>query len=160
MDGYILNLHNVLLDVGEWESYIESSPPITKGTINDYVKVMKVYKEDYLKEYDYWWAESERQRLKVLWLRASFRMAEWYLASNQQIKATEKYLEICHQHPIAEEAHFALMKIFASTQNSLAVHRQYRLLSSILFDEFNEQPSTYISEWYHQWKQKHEEQTT
>lgn len=157
VDGYILNLNNVLVDVEEWENFILSSPPVTNKTIGEYIGMMKLFKDDYLKEYDYWWAESERQRLKMLWLRTSFRMAEWYMSSHQQSKAVEKYLEICHQHPIAEEAHFALMKIFAANKNSLAVHRQYRLLVAILLEEFNEQPSTYITDWYDDWKQEHEE---
>ncbi|WP_110932223.1 response regulator [Paenibacillus bouchesdurhonensis] len=157
VDGYVLNLNNVLLDVEEWENFIVSSLPLTSRTITDYVDMMKLFKDDYLKEYDYWWAESERQRLKMLWLRTSFRMAEWYMSNHQQSKAVEKYLEICHQHPIAEEAHFALMKIFASNKNSLAVHRQYRLLVAILLEEFNEQPSTYITDWYDNWKLEHEE---
>lgn len=157
VDGYILNLNNVLLDVEEWENFILSSLPLTSRTINDYVEMMKLFKDDYLKEYDYWWAESERQRLKMLWLRTSFRMAEWYMSNHQQSKAVEKYLEICHQHPIAEEAHFALMKIFASNKNSLAVHRQYRLLVAVLLEEFNEQPSTYITDWYDAWKLKYDQ---
>lgn len=157
VDGYILNLNNVLLDVEEWENFILSSLPLTSRTVNDYVVMMKLFKDEYLKEYDYWWAESERQRLKMLWLRTSFRMAEWYMSNHQQSKAVEKYLEICHQHPIAEEAHFALMKIFASNKNSLAVHRQYRLLVAVLHEEFNEQPSTYITDWYHTWKPEHAE---
>ncbi|AZK46941.1 response regulator [Paenibacillus lentus] len=156
VDGYVLNLNNVLLDVEEWENFMMSSLPLKNTTIADYVNMMKLFKDDYLKEYDYWWAESERQRLKMLWLRTSFRMAEWYMSNHQQSKAVEKYLEICHQHPIAEEAHFALMKIFASNKNSLAVHRQYRLLVAILLEEFNEQPSTYITDWYDNWKIEHE----
>lgn len=155
VDGYILNLNNVLLDVEEWENFILSSVTLTSKTIGSYVEYMKLFKDDYLKEYDYWWAESERQRLKMLWLRTSFRMAEWYMSNNQQPKAVEKYLEVCHQHPIAEEAHFALMKIFAANKNSLAVHRQYRLLVAILLEEFNEQPSTYITDWYNDWKIQH-----
>lgn len=157
VDGYVLNLNNVLLDVEEWENFMMSSLPLKNRTIADYVDMMKLFKDDYLKEYDYWWAESERQRLKMLWLRTSFRMAEWYMSNHQQSKAVEKYLEICHQHPVAEEAHFALMKIFASNKNSLAVHRQYRLLVAILLEEFNEQPSTYITDWYDDWKMEHEE---
>lgn len=157
VDGYVLNLNNVLLDVEEWENFMMSSLPLKNRTISDYVDMMKLFKDDYLKEYDYWWAESERQRLKMLWLRTSFRMAEWYMSNHQQSKAVEKYLEICHQHPVAEEAHFALMKIFASNKNSLAVHRQYRLLVAILLEEFNEQPSTYITDWYDDWKMEHEE---
>jgi len=156
-DGYILNIENVSVDVEEWENQIRSGPPITGETIDNYEKLMELYTGDYLQEYDYWWAESERHRLKLLWLRTSFQMAEWYLSCHLQKKAIEKYLEICRRHPLTEEAHFELMKIYASMNNRLSVHLQYRLLTTVLLEELNEQPSPYITKWYHRWKQENKE---
>ncbi|WP_019535749.1 response regulator [Paenibacillus ginsengihumi] len=156
-DGYMLVLKNVTLDVEVWESFVQSGLPVTAETIQEYEKIMAIYTGEYLQEFDYWWAESERHRLKLLWLRISFQMAEWYLASNDQEKAIEKYLDICFRHPQAEEAHFALMKLYASTNNHLSVHRQYRLLTTILNEELNEQPSPYITDWYRKWNQDNKE---
>lgn len=150
-DGYVLNLEHVRLDVEEWERFIISGYPVDEATIGEYEGVMELYQGDYLQNYEYWWAESERFRLKTLWLRASFQMAEWYDSSGKRDKAIEKYLEICNRYPLAEEAHFALMKIYGALDNHLSVHRQYRLLTAILTEELNERPSPYITEWYQQW---------
>jgi Response regulator containing CheY-like receiver and SARP domains len=152
-DGYILNIENVLLDVEEWESKLHFGPPITLETIDDYERIMDLYSGDYLQDFEYWWAESERHRLKLLWLQTSLNMAECYASCNLQEKSIKKYLEICNHHPQAEEAHFALMKIYAAMNNHLSVHLQYRLLTTVLMDELNEQPSPYITEWYRQWNQ-------
>jgi two-component system LytT family response regulator len=157
MEGYILNIKNVVIDVEEWENNLHSEPPITSETINRYKELKDLYTGDYLQEYDYWWAESERHRLMLLWLRLSSQMAKWYLACNDVEKAVEMYLEICNRHQQAEDAHFALMKIYSSINNHLSVKRQYRLLTSILLEELNEQPSPYITEWFYNWNEENKE---
>ncbi|WP_274361893.1 response regulator [Paenibacillus thermotolerans] len=156
-EGYILHTEHVLIDVEEWEQRIQSGPPVTAETIDHYERVMVLYAGDYLQGFDYWWAESERQRLKILWLRMSFRLAEWYVSCGRREKAMEKYLEICDRYPQAEEAHFALMKLFSAMNNHLLVHRQYRLLTTVLMEEINEKPSPYITEWYNRWNQETKE---
>ncbi|MFC0216014.1 response regulator [Paenibacillus chartarius] len=151
-DGYVLTLHHVRLDAEEWERKLNSAPPISPETIRDYRDIMKLYTGDYLQELDLWWAESERHRLRTLWLRTSLQMAQWYWKSNDLDEAIELYLHICSRHELAEEAHFCLMQIYASKGNVLAVNRQYRLLVSVLEQELNERPSPYITEWYRDWK--------
>jgi|HigsolmetaGSP12D_1036236.scaffolds.fasta_scaffold00105_4 two-component SAPR family response regulator len=151
MDGYILNTENVRLDVEEWENCMNARLPLTAETMKICEQAMELYTGDYLQEYDYWWAESERQRLKSLWVRSSNQMAEWYVANHQPEKAAEMYLEICKMHPLAEEAYFALMKLYAEMKNPLLVHRQYRLLTKVLLEELNERPRPYITEWYRNW---------
>ncbi|MGG6314347.1 response regulator [Paenibacillus macerans] len=153
-EGYVLHLDHVRLDVEEWEKFILSGTPINEQTIGDYETAMELYQGDYLQDYEYWWAESERYRLKSLWLRTSFQLAEWQASRGHLDKALEVYLEICDRYPLAEEAHFALMKIHGSLDNHSFVHRQYRLLTELLAEELNEQPSAYITEWYHQWSQE------
>ncbi|MGV3465582.1 MAG: response regulator [Heyndrickxia sp.] len=153
MDGYILTMEDVQLDVEEWENYMLLENPVDEKTIEQYEKLMLLYTDDYLSEYDYWWAESKRQRLRDLWLRKNLQIAEWYYSSNQIENAIEKYHEICRRHPVTEEAHYALMQIYASEQNNLLVHQQYDLLTKVLMEEFNEHPSSYITEWYQNWNE-------
>ncbi|CAM3626401.1 response regulator [Marinicrinis lubricantis] len=153
-DGYRLSTENVWLDVEEWEQKIKSAPAMTEETIGSLEQLMDLYVGDYLKQYDYWWAESERHRLKMLWLRTSLQMAAWYVTRGEQDKAIGKYDEICNRYPLAEEAHFALMKLFAEMNNRISVQRQYDLLQNILLEEIAEQPSTYITEWYDRWKEQ------
>ena len=154
MEGYVLNIDQVLLDVEEWETRLGLASPLSFESIDKYVEIMKLYTGDYLQEYDYWWAESERQRLKDLWLSVSFGIADWYVEHDQLDKATFWYFEICNRHVQEEKAYFALMKIYASMDNDILVNRQYHALIGNLLDEFNEPPSAYITEWYKQWHGK------
>jgi len=157
MDGYILNLDGVQLDVEVWENYFHLENPINEKTIGEYEKMMLLYTDDYLSQYDYWWAESKRQRLRDLWLRKNLQIAEWYCSSNQIEKSIEKYREICRRHPATEEAHYALMKIYASGKNNTLVHQQYDSLAKVLMEEFNEYPSSYITSWYENWNHEKKE---
>jgi len=156
-DGYRLDVVDVQFDVEEWESAVALDQPLTPETIERYAAAMELYCGDYLQEYDYWWAESERERLRQLWLRASLRIAEWHEACGQADQAILRYLEIGLRQPIAEEAHFGLMKLYASQRNLAAVNRQYRVLEQTLQAHMNEQPSPYIAEWYHQWLEQNRE---
>lgn len=156
-DGYLLQIENIQLDVDAWENYVQSQPPVKEDTIAEYESIMALYTGDYLEEYEYLWAESERFRLRVLWIRTMFQMAEWYASCGQQEKALEKYLEVYKRQPQVEEAHFALMKSYAALNSRILVHRQYRSLTSILQEELNESPSPHIIEWYQQWSQENKE---
>ncbi|WP_309121770.1 response regulator [Paenibacillus sp.] len=156
-EGYILDVDHVRLDVEEWEQRLQSLLPVDDRTIEEIEQVMAAYTGDYLQDYEYVWAESERFRLKLLWIRAMTELAEWYTSCRNYPKAIEKYFEICSRQPSAEEARFALMKLYAATNNHVSVHRQYRELTTVLLEEVSESPSPYITEWYLQWKLENKE---
>ncbi|QRG66287.1 response regulator [Brevibacillus choshinensis] len=157
MDGYILNLEKAMVDVDEWEMHISALPSLSDETIDEYEKALAAYTGDYLQDYEYWWAESERHRLKMLWQNYSFQIANSYVEMGQEEKAIAKYLDVCNRYPQEEEAHFELMKLYASLNNSPAVHRQYQALATVLENELDERPSQMITDWYLQWKQEKKE---
>lgn len=156
-DGYILTLQNVSLDVEEWENAVNSALPVTEQSIHTLERAMLLYTGDYLQQLEYWWVESERHRLKVLWLRASLQMTEYYSSHGQLDKALKTCTEICDRQPQAEEGHWALMKLYASSNHHLAVHDQYQLLTAILQEELNERPGRLIIEWYNRWIEENKE---
>ncbi|KJD43961.1 response regulator [Paenibacillus terrae] len=153
--GYILNTTNILLDKEEWEYSLTSAPPISQETIDDYTKIMKLYRGDYLQEYDYWWAESERQRLQKMWIATSLKMGEWYNKNAQPDKAISLYEDICNRHPQAEDAYWGLMKIYADMKKDTLVSQWYDLLLSVLWEELHVKPNEQITDWYNRWKMTH-----
>ncbi|GIO95299.1 DNA-binding response regulator [Paenibacillus lautus] len=150
-EGYVLNMEGVQLDIEEWESWFELNPSVSAESIERHIEMMKLYTGDYLQEYDYWWAEGERQRLKELWLSVSLSMAEWYVDQERIDEAILCYFSIQRQHSLEEKAYFSLMKIYALQDNPAQVHRQFSLLSQVLEDEMGEEPSPYIVKWYDEW---------
>ncbi|GGH87924.1 two-component SAPR family response regulator [Pullulanibacillus pueri] len=155
--GYILHTQNVELDIEKWEKKLQSLPPLTEETIEFYEKVVRMYAGDYLQDFEFFWAESERYRLKTLWLNKALQIAKWYTVKGQENKAIETYLQITKRHPQAEEAHFSLMKLYAKLNYPPAVDQQYSILNNALLEELDITPSPYISEWYAIWKNKNKE---
>ncbi|MNJ35908.1 Transcriptional regulatory protein YehT [compost metagenome] len=151
-EGYILKIQKVILDAEEWESRLETMLPLTSELVDPCSEVLRLYTGHYLQECDYWWAESERQRLKELWLQASFALAKWYENEKLYDQAINSYMAICKQHSLEEEAHLALMKIHDFLGNYHLVQRHYEMLAEIFQQELNEAPSSHINEWFNQWK--------
>lgn len=153
-EGYLLTLNKVTIDVEEWESQVTASLLEAHGGGDPLAETLKGYTGDYLQEYDYWWAESERQRLKELWLEACYAAADRYERQGEMNKAIAGYMEICNKHPIEEKANFILMNLYADMQNEVMIRKQYQSLRTKLFEELSEEPSPYITEWYNQWEAK------
>ncbi|GGG07213.1 response regulator [Paenibacillus aceti] len=150
-DGYVLHLNRIVLDIGEWDRKFASLPPLSAGSITAYEELIKLYTGDYLQEYDYWWAESERQRYKGQWLKLSYDIADWYDQNGQPDRAKARYLNIISQDSLEERAYFRLMLIYSDQQPAM-VHRQYQMLDSLLEEELGEAPSEYITIWYKNWQ--------
>jgi len=150
-DGYMMMLDNVNLDVDAWENQVAALAPLSEDAIQDYENLIGRYPGDYLKDCEYWWAESERYRLSMLWFHKAVQLAEWYASHGRVDKAAETYLELCNLYPQAEEVHYALMQLYAGMNNHVAIHRLYQVLQRNLMEELNEQPSPYIREWYQTW---------
>ncbi|MNZ55619.1 Transcriptional regulatory protein YpdB [compost metagenome] len=144
-EGYILSINNVYLDFEEWENKLAQLPKMNEESIEDYIEVMKLYTGDYMQEYDYWWIESERQRIKEKYLLTLYSIADWYQQKGLTDQGITCYANICSQYPLEEEANFSLMKIYGMLQ------RQYNLLVNSLNEELSVAPGFHISEWYEQW---------
>lgn len=156
MDGYMLHVENVLMDVEQWQQFQNAGVPLHAGTIGEYEQMEGLFAGEYLEDYDYVWAEQERYRLSESWLRLALQMAEWYGQNGEWEKSEALYGKICTLQPLTEEAHFALMKIYASRHNHVSVHRQYDMLKVLMQEELGIQPSPHISNWYSQWKREHQ----
>ncbi|MDH5163144.1 response regulator [Heyndrickxia oleronia] len=152
-EGYLITLENVDVDVDRFENFIQTGVPISKETIGEYERVLGLYKGEYLQGYDYLWAESERQRLQLLWVSTSLKIVNWYFSNHELERAVEIGFDIISINPLVEEAYFLLMKIFASMNNRLFVHQQYQQLIEVLNKELNVEPNQSITYWYNQWKE-------
>ncbi len=151
-EGYNLSTKNVLIDLREWENRLNSAPPINIETIEYYEESMNLYKGGYLQEYDYLWTETERYRLELLWLKTAYQMAYYYEKQNNLEKAETWFKNICKIRPEDEEAHFSLMKLYATLELGLQVDRQYIELQHAL-SELNLQIRPAIKIWFQHWKQ-------
>ncbi|WP_100401607.1 response regulator [Bacillus sp. FJAT-42315] len=153
-DGYILTLINVTLDVEEWETRYQAAPPLQEETINYYTDLLTLYNGDFLQEYDYWWAESKREKYKQWWLLTIYKLAHWHEEHQQFDKAVLYFSQIVRKYPEEEVAYFHLMKLYDANGHHLLVNQHYETLATFLQAELNTQPSSYITEWYLDFKKE------
>lgn len=147
-EGYMLTLHNVWLDIDYWQKQFDELPELDEHSIAAHESVMSEYTGDYLRSYDYLWAEGERERLIMKWLLLAHRIGQWHVDHDNLEKALTVYSEISHRYPTAEDAHYNVMKIFASMGKHASVIQHYEQLCSIMTEELDVSPSGYIREWF------------
>lgn len=152
-EGYRLQLDHVIVDVDQFEQLIRFKQ-LSENTIEQFEQAIRLSKGDYLQEYDYVWAVSERERLRVQWVRIVLDVVNWYYTRNEWEQAESLCLEACRRHPLEEEPYLFLMKIYAAQGNRSSVHLQYQQLCKILHNELHVEPSPKIIEWYHHWSTK------
>lgn len=152
-DGYVLETKDVVLDVEKWKKELASLPAINETTIERYTEVMQQYKGPYLQEYNYLWAEADQYRLEQQWLTVALEIANFYLQNNIT-QAKFWYSRICEFVPETEEAHFALMKIYAYENNHSQVHKQFETLTEVLKEELGMMPNSEVINWFKTWKKK------
>ncbi|MED4555455.1 response regulator [Lysinibacillus capsici] len=151
--GYKLVVENIVVDVELWLSRLKSLPPIQQTTVDEHEQVFQMYTGDYLGDCDYLWAESERERLRRLWLHHAQQLSEFYIRNesyNAAIKVQEKVQEL---YADAEDNYFTLMKLYELLSNSAAVEEQYWLLKKMLQEHLAVEPREEIEVWYRRWKQ-------
>lgn len=152
-NSYILELNDVKLDIDEWEKRMKD---ITAG-LNDqfkYQNVLHLYRGDYFSEEAYLWAESERERLRVLWIYYINKISDYLIFQEKYTEAILLYKRAQILHPFMEENYFMLMKLYDLSGDSYAVIQQYNQLRDMLIREYDSGPSKSIETWYKRWKGK------
>jgi two-component SAPR family response regulator len=136
------------VDLFSWEEKLEKLPAMVQSNIGDYESVMELYTGDYLSDYDFTWLESERERLKTLWVNTAAAMAAFYKKEDRIIDAIRWYKEITEHFPTMEEAHFNLMKLYEANNEFTLMMQQYSILHKISRDYYDTKPDQRIIDWY------------
>lgn len=152
--GYRMSTGGLLTDSEIWEKRLQGLGVLDAANAADYERVLDLYEGDYLGEYDYVWAEHERERLRRLWLHHAKSLGELYDARNQTAAAIRVGRRIQQLFPYEEDNYFTLMKLYASKGDAAGVEEQYLLLSLRMAEELEAAVSEPISNWYGDWRAK------
>ncbi|GAA3402314.1 response regulator [Paenibacillus hodogayensis] len=146
--GYRLELNGMKLDVEEWERGVMQEKEIRPDNLDRHYRLLDLYRGDYFAEYDYLWAESERERLKTIWLRHALAVAEWLDGEERRTEAVSLYYRIVRMFPYSEQVYFALMQQYDKLGEWTSVDKWYAELEHILQTEFGADVSETIRTWY------------
>ncbi len=150
--GYRLDIGNACVESEAWERRLRQLGALTADNAEEYESALASYTGDYLGDYDYLWAEHERERLRMLWQHQMKRLGQFY----EEAKLFEKALEVhrCLQsvYPEQEDNYFSLMKLYDALEHRDGVEEQYGLLVERVEKEQELPISDEIVLWYERWK--------
>ena len=156
VQGYRMDLgKRIELDVDVWEKALQRSPALELGTLEIHQRLMQEYQGDYLAEHGYLWAESEKERLRNLWLQHTASLADFYLTEGIYEEGIRCYQTIKNRYPYLEDGYFGLMRAYASLGYNDAVANEYQTLVDYLHSELALDPKEEIICWYNDWQQNH-----
>lgn len=150
--SYTLDLNEVKLDVEEWEKGMSELLKVSKESLLKDQSILNLYRGDYLIEEGYLWAESERERLRTLWLTYIEKVSDHLVSKKNYTDAILLYQRMQAIHPYSEMSYSMLMKLYDVVGDYRSVKRQYVRLKSMMLDEYGMEPKTSIQMWYESWK--------
>lgn len=115
---------------------IHRSVPEALGRLPELVDASEI-----LPGWDEEWLVVERERYRLLRLRALERAGEAFLAANDPARAMEASLASISSEPYRESAHRLLVRIHLAEGNGAEALRAYRVYSRIVQDELGIRPS-------------------
>lgn len=151
---YTLNMNNVKLDVYKWEQKVRKLPPLSHNTLPEHLETIKLYKGDFLLEQSYPWAETEKERLRSIWLHHIKQVSDFLIAYDDVLVAINIYHYVQKIYPIDVGSYFTLMQLYDKINERNSVKLHYKSLKKMLADEFSEEPDIFIKTWYRNWKKE------
>lgn len=150
-EGYTLRLNGMALDIERFEKGIRSLGSVNAQSCAEHLRLSALYADDYLADYDYAWAEGERQRLRAIQLNHASDLALFLLEQGRLAEATAEYKKLTRLHPYAEHAHLGLLQAYAMLGDRLAVDEQYLQARKLFEQELDVELPMLLSDWYAKW---------
>jgi len=151
-EGYRLDLNDIALDIEEWENRLNKAPNVSENNLMFHKELAGRYRGDYLMEYAYIWAETEKRRLRAVWLQHVKRIADHLIDRSLYEEAARHYLQAQVVLPQEETFYLELMLIFARLGDREAVESQYELLTSMLRQHYDVLPKEEVQTWFNNWQ--------
>jgi len=136
------------IDAKTWEKELKDAE---EDAAEAYRLLLDVYRGDYLETEAYLWAESERERLRAIWLERAQAVAERMEQSGEYSQAISMHQRILFRFPESESSYFGLMRLFGKLGNATEVSNYYDKLVRMLDEDFGIRPNGKITSWYSAW---------
>ncbi|NUU75675.1 response regulator [Paenibacillus xylanilyticus] len=151
-EGYCMRLEGNINLTKKWEQSIRSLDEITPDNEQEASEIIEAYKYDYLKEFDYLWTLSERERLRNLFIHHALKLAAYYTDKENWMEALALYQRLSYIHPYYEEAYLRQMEIYDFLADYASVEARYQTIQYMLQQDLDTAPSAEIRSWYERWK--------
>lgn len=152
--GYRMDMNGVLVDVDEWERTLKEVTHHLPHVAQKYNKIMELYVGDYFEIDHYFWADHERNRLRILLFTYMEKIGDYYFVNNEYTKGVLHLLQFQQAFPYEEKIYFKLIQIYDALGDVRSVHWQYKMLTSMLDKEYGVAPNPTIVKWYNEFQSR------
>jgi two-component SAPR family response regulator len=151
-NGYRLSLGAARIDTQEWETFVKQLGVVDHHNVVEHEQALELYKGNYFGDYEYLWAEQERERLRRLWLHHANQLSMFYTVQQMPQAAVLVNQRLQMLLPYTEDSYFNLMKLYDSFGDRVGVEEQYWLLLTRWEQELDSAVDANIITWYEHWK--------
>lgn len=152
-EGYMLDVSRIAIETEVWEKELLRLDGSLEVCHEELVQTLDRYEGDYLKDYDYLWAEPERERLRKLWLHNARRLAGYYAASiERRAEAVHLLEKIQSLDPYNEEEAMLVLKLYDEAGEYDKVTARYRLLCDAYTLDLGLGKPAEAEKWFEAWR--------
>lgn len=152
--GYRLDAAGLATDKEIWEAEIREALADSAQNPLRIVSLLDKCRGDYLEKEGYLWAESERQRLRMIWLEAAMKAVEWTERRGGPADTAPLLVRIRERFPYSEDGYFRLMLLYEQMGLVHEVKTEYERLVRMQEEELGVPVRADIADWYKQWAQR------
>lgn len=156
-DGYVLKLQKMELDVDKFEQCLQAPFELSRENATEHERILLEASGEYLEGYPYDWAEYERQRYQLQWVRLMLNLVNGYYEQKQYEKAFKLCDRLCSRYPLEEQAQLMYLKLSDKMGNAFLVRRQYQTYKALLETD-KMTPGDELTDWYRKWRKKREKE--
>lgn len=153
-EGYVLKVNQIAIDVVDVDQFLQKDITLSSNTVEEYERILGVMKDEYLEGFQFDWAEYERQRYQMQYIRLMLNLVNWYYQQEEFEKAFKLCDNLCSRFPLEEHAQLMYLKISDKMGYDFLIQRQYQLYKSLLENEYKEKPDDELTRWYQSWENK------
>lgn len=150
-EGYCLRLENTYLDVEAWESLVNELDETDPHYYEKLEYCLAHYDGDYMEDYDYLWAESERERLRQLWVRHARQLFPYLYNEREWDKVLKLGDHFNQFSPYEFEYGIYMLEAYNQLGQYDKLKQYYEKQEQEMMDELDLPLPVEMIEWFEEW---------
>jgi DNA-binding SARP family transcriptional activator len=131
----------IVTDLAQFDGLLRSARETGPARIEHLTEAVNLYRGELLAGYYEEWILPERRRQEAAYVGALDDLQRLLWEAGEPLQAADYALKVATLDPYREEAHLAVMRLFAAAGQPATVRRQYEEMERILRDDLGEEPS-------------------
>lgn len=150
-EGYCLRLENTYIDVEAWETLVNELDEKDPQYYEKLKYCLEQYDGDYMEDYDYLWAESERERLRQLWMYYARQLLLHLYHDGKWTKLLQLGERFKQFNPYQFEYGVYMLEAYHQLGQYDRLKQYYEKQEQEMLDELDLPLPTEMLEWYEDW---------